>query len=267
MAARIAQTVPAFVSLLPRLLDRYSDALPLISAPGTGGVSPGEASRYLYGAAVVAVVLRRPHASHHSRGEEMKARRYAAVLAVLTLTVAGCSEKAGKSDDGKQDAEGVRTGDGVTAKTIPQLGVRPTAARHPGRAGPDPGLLRRRIDPAHRLPGGRSGQLAKEYEAAYPKDGLDNGVVAGCTGAKVYGEVLKTACADKNLPREGIDKALLTLNAFDSGFGLTHDFSDPAAPSTRESLIMKPDKAVPGGLKAVREAQMAKAAESFTVGG
>ncbi|WP_434600627.1 branched-chain amino acid ABC transporter permease [Streptomyces sp. A5-4] len=47
----------AFVSLLPRLLDRYSDALPLISAPGTGGVSPGEASRYLYGAAVVAVVL------------------------------------------------------------------------------------------------------------------------------------------------------------------------------------------------------------------
>ncbi|MEN8654691.1 branched-chain amino acid ABC transporter permease [Streptomyces sp. 21So2-11] len=47
----------AFVSLLPRFLDRYSDALPLISAPGTGGVSPGEASRYLYGAAVVAVVL------------------------------------------------------------------------------------------------------------------------------------------------------------------------------------------------------------------
>ncbi|MFD3718035.1 branched-chain amino acid ABC transporter permease [Streptomyces sp. NPDC058674] len=47
----------AFVSLLPQLLTRYSDALPLVSAPGSGGVSPGEASRYLYGAAVVAVVL------------------------------------------------------------------------------------------------------------------------------------------------------------------------------------------------------------------
>ncbi|MEV6103984.1 branched-chain amino acid ABC transporter permease [Streptomyces sp. NPDC051940] len=47
----------AFVSLMPQLLDRYSDALPLVSAPGTGGVAPGEASRYLYGAAVVAVVL------------------------------------------------------------------------------------------------------------------------------------------------------------------------------------------------------------------
>ncbi|WP_438271627.1 branched-chain amino acid ABC transporter permease [Streptomyces phaeochromogenes] len=47
----------AFVSLLPQLLTRYSDALPLVSAPGTGGIAPGEASRYLYGAAVVAVVL------------------------------------------------------------------------------------------------------------------------------------------------------------------------------------------------------------------
>ncbi|MEV6246597.1 branched-chain amino acid ABC transporter permease [Streptomyces sp. NPDC051742] len=46
-----------FVSLLPQFLNRYSEALPLVSAPGTGGIAPGEASRYLYGAAVVAVVL------------------------------------------------------------------------------------------------------------------------------------------------------------------------------------------------------------------
>lgn len=47
----------AFVSLLPQLLTRYSDALPLVSEPGMGGIAPGEAARYLYGAAVVAVVL------------------------------------------------------------------------------------------------------------------------------------------------------------------------------------------------------------------
>ncbi|MTE21587.1 branched-chain amino acid ABC transporter permease [Streptomyces sp. TRM43335] len=47
----------AFVTLLPQILTRYSEALPLVSAPGTGGVAPGEASRYLYGAAIVAVVL------------------------------------------------------------------------------------------------------------------------------------------------------------------------------------------------------------------
>ncbi|MEW9550460.1 branched-chain amino acid ABC transporter permease [Nonomuraea sp. NPDC050783] len=46
-----------FVSLLPQLLTRYSDALPLVAAPGSGGLSPAEAARILYGAAVVAVVL------------------------------------------------------------------------------------------------------------------------------------------------------------------------------------------------------------------
>ncbi len=47
----------AFVSLLPQVFMRYSESLPLVSATGDGGVAPGEASRYLYGAAVVAVVL------------------------------------------------------------------------------------------------------------------------------------------------------------------------------------------------------------------
>ncbi|MCG5212529.1 branched-chain amino acid ABC transporter permease [Streptosporangium sp. KLBMP 9127] len=46
-----------FVSFLPQLLTRYSDALPLVAEPGSGGVSPAEAARILYGAAVVAVVL------------------------------------------------------------------------------------------------------------------------------------------------------------------------------------------------------------------
>ncbi|MEO3807466.1 branched-chain amino acid ABC transporter permease [Sphaerisporangium sp. B11E5] len=46
-----------FVSMLPQLLTRYSDALPMIAEPGSGGVSPAEAARILYGAAVVTVVL------------------------------------------------------------------------------------------------------------------------------------------------------------------------------------------------------------------
>nr|WP_262841326.1 branched-chain amino acid ABC transporter permease [Sphaerisporangium corydalis] len=46
-----------FVSMLPQLLTRYSDSLPLIAEPGSGGVSPAEAARILYGAAVVSVVL------------------------------------------------------------------------------------------------------------------------------------------------------------------------------------------------------------------
>ncbi|WP_446039648.1 ABC transporter substrate-binding protein [Streptomyces sp. SID1121] len=110
-------------------------------------------------------------------------------------------------------------------------------------------------------------KLAKEYAAAYPEDVLDNGVVAGYTAGQVYGDVLKKACAAKDLTREGVGKALLTVTAYQSGFGITHNFSDPAAPSTRESVIMKPDDKVPGGLRVVRPAEVAKAAESFQVGG
>jgi len=46
-----------FVTLLPQLLTRYSEALPLVAATGEAGVAPSDAARYLYGAAVVLIVL------------------------------------------------------------------------------------------------------------------------------------------------------------------------------------------------------------------
>lgn len=116
-------------------------------------------------------------------------------------------------------------------------------------------------------PGAGPAKLAKEYAAAYPKDVLDNGVVAGWTAAEVFGAALKKACEGKDLTREGVDKALLSLNSFDNGFGISNDFSDPAAPSTKQSVIMKPDAAAKGGLKVVKPAAAAKAAEGFTPGG
>lgn len=50
----------AFVSMLPMLLTRYSDSIPLVAAPGTEGVQPGEAARLLYGLAFVGVLLYLP---------------------------------------------------------------------------------------------------------------------------------------------------------------------------------------------------------------
>ncbi|MFI6120904.1 ABC transporter substrate-binding protein [Streptomyces sp. NPDC051064] len=108
-------------------------------------------------------------------------------------------------------------------------------------------------------------KLAKAYAAQYPKDGLDNGVIAGYNAASVFGEALKKACESKDLTREGVDKALLTIKDFGADFGISHDFSDPAAPSTRQSVVMKPDAKTPGGLKVVRPAEVAPAAESFTL--
>ncbi|MEU9997050.1 ABC transporter substrate-binding protein [Streptomyces sp. NPDC050848] len=107
-------------------------------------------------------------------------------------------------------------------------------------------------------------KLVADYKAAYPGDSLDNGIVAGWTAASVFGEALKKACASKDLTREGIDKALLTLKDVDLGFGMVHDFSDPKAPSSRESVIVQPDKTVPGGMRTVREPFVSDAAKGFT---
>ncbi|MDK1472150.1 ABC transporter substrate-binding protein [Streptomyces sp. 549] len=110
-------------------------------------------------------------------------------------------------------------------------------------------------------------RLAKAYKDEYPKDVLDNGVVAGWSAASVFAEALKKACEDKDLTRDGVAKALATMESYDNGFGIKHDFSDPAAPSTRESYILKPDDSVPGGLKVEKEGAAAPAAADFTPGG
>ncbi|MFB7938236.1 ABC transporter substrate-binding protein [Streptomyces sp. NPDC056049] len=107
-------------------------------------------------------------------------------------------------------------------------------------------------------------KLAADYAAAYPDDGLDNGVVAGWTAAAAFGEILKKACEHEDLTREGLAKALLILSAHDPGFGMTHDFSDPKSPSSRQSVIIQPDKKAPGGMRTVRQSFVSEAAESYT---
>ncbi|MEV5981129.1 ABC transporter substrate-binding protein [Streptomyces sp. NPDC052114] len=109
-------------------------------------------------------------------------------------------------------------------------------------------------------------KLVADYQKAHPEDSLDNGVVAGWTAASVFGEALKKACAAKDLTREGVDKALLTIDDFDSGFGVTQDFTDPKAPSSTKSVILKPDKKATGGMRVVRAPGAAEAARGYTAG-
>ena len=49
------------VSALPQILNHYADSLPLVVAPGENGLQPSDAARFLYGAAVVAVLIFSPH--------------------------------------------------------------------------------------------------------------------------------------------------------------------------------------------------------------
>jgi branched-chain amino acid transport system permease protein len=50
----------AFVTALPLVFQQFADVLPLVSAPGEGGISAGVAARFLFGAAIVFVVLFEP---------------------------------------------------------------------------------------------------------------------------------------------------------------------------------------------------------------
>jgi branched-chain amino acid transport system permease protein len=47
----------AFVTALPLLFQRYADAIPFVTGAGGPGLAAGEAARYLYGAAIVLVIL------------------------------------------------------------------------------------------------------------------------------------------------------------------------------------------------------------------
>ena len=49
-----------FVSMLPKVLDHYSDSLPFLADAGSGGVEPGQAARFAFGIAIVAVLLFAP---------------------------------------------------------------------------------------------------------------------------------------------------------------------------------------------------------------
>ncbi|GAC1537393.1 MAG: branched-chain amino acid ABC transporter permease [Acidimicrobiales bacterium] len=50
----------AFVSALPLVFTQYADSLPLVAPTGQKGISAGAAARFLYGAAIIVVVLFEP---------------------------------------------------------------------------------------------------------------------------------------------------------------------------------------------------------------
>ncbi len=49
-----------FVSALPLVFQQYAGALPFVSEPGQGGVNAGQAARFLYGLAIIFVVIFEP---------------------------------------------------------------------------------------------------------------------------------------------------------------------------------------------------------------
>ena len=99
-------------------------------------------------------------------------------------------------------------------------------------------------------------KVAAAYKKAYPKGVPQQAVLAGYSEGEVMDEVLKKACENKDLSREGLVKAFRTLSAVDTG-GLvagTLDFSKVGQPSSKAVFAHDVDRDAVGGERAHRQA-------------
>ena len=96
-------------------------------------------------------------------------------------------------------------------------------------------------------------KVAKKYEAR-SKEAPNIGVMQAYVTGLVWGEVLKQACSDGDMTREGVLKAKSKVTSVNSqGLGGALDFSKEGAPSSREAYILQPDQAAPDKLKIAAE--------------
>lgn len=103
------------------------------------------------------------------------------------------------------------------------------------------------------------------YKARYPKDVPNGGVDWGYGAAVAYATVLKKACANKDLSRDGIQKAFReTTNVATDGLFPALDYSSPGDPATRESLVVRADAKAAGGLTVVQPLTESSYAKSYT---
>jgi len=108
-------------------------------------------------------------------------------------------------------------------------------------------------------------KLATSYEKAYPKGVPQAAVTVGYAEAKVMHEVLKKACENKDLSREGLVKAFRELSAIETG-GLvagTLDFSQVGQASTKAVFALDVDEKAKGGLTAQGEVLNSETAQSY----
>jgi hypothetical protein len=105
--------------------------------------------------------------------------------------------------------------------------------------------------------------VAAKYKATY-KETPNGGTPYGYAVGEVWGAVLKKACENKDLTRDGILTALKqTTSASTENLVAPLDFSKPGAPATRQVYAAQPDPTAEGGLKYVKELFEAPEAKGY----
>jgi len=94
--------------------------------------------------------------------------------------------------------------------------------------------------------------VAAKYKAAY-KETPNAGVPYGYAVGEVWGAVLKKACENKDLTRDGIAAALKqTTSASTDNLVAPLDFSKAGTPATRQVYAATPDASAEGGVRYVK---------------
>jgi ABC-type branched-subunit amino acid transport system substrate-binding protein len=110
--------------------------------------------------------------------------------------------------------------------------------------------------------------VSQQFQAAYPKADPKASVQFGWAQATVMNEILKKACENKDLTREGLIKAAHELSGVDTG-GLIAgplDYTKAGEPPTRVVYIARPAD-VTGGLKALPGTFESATAKAYDVSG
>ncbi|WP_020666800.1 ABC transporter substrate-binding protein [Amycolatopsis nigrescens] len=95
-------------------------------------------------------------------------------------------------------------------------------------------------------------EVAQKYKAAYTET-PNGGVPYGYAVAEVWGSVLRKACENKDLTRDGIQAALKQTTSANTGnLVAALDFSKPGWPPTRQVYVATPDASAEGGVRYVK---------------
>ena len=116
---------------------------------------------------------------------------------------------------------------------------------------------------------GAAKDFVTAYQAANPgQQPTQNGVMYAYAAGQVMFQILTKACDAKDLTRKGLQTALRSLTALDTGGAVAGplDYSDPALPPSRAVYLSKADANAPGGLAAVGAPFASDLAKSYTFG-
>ncbi|MFA5607815.1 MAG: ABC transporter substrate-binding protein [Leucobacter sp.] len=106
--------------------------------------------------------------------------------------------------------------------------------------------------------------IAEAYNEKFPEGEPTIFVNYGYATANVFGEALQAACDAGDLTRAGVVTALRGLSGLETGIFPTQDFQNAAQSASTQSVVLKVDGAVTGGLVVERDFFEAELASQYS---